>query len=77
MTSLRRKLTALACHPTKFISKASNKPFSIETLITNYLQRLLTRNCLKVIKSLKAWMERPAGLIKEVGSASGLRGNIP
>ncbi len=33
MTSLRGKLTAPACQPTKFVKKLSNEPFSLQTLI--------------------------------------------
>jgi hypothetical protein len=34
MTSLGGKLTGLARHPTKFVKKLSNKPFSLQTLLS-------------------------------------------
>jgi len=33
MMSLRGKLTAPACHPTKFLTKLRNEPFSLQTLL--------------------------------------------
>ena len=70
MTSLRGKLTAPACHPTKFV----NKPFSLQTLVltTQRVAPLLEHSAnVGIVQSLgfesplhyEAEMNRKAGLI--------------